>query len=578
MINNNNINVILYCRVSSDEQAEGCSLNEQERQLRSYCTNNGYNVIDVYKEDFSARKYDLNRPEMKKIYEYCKKHRGKVNKVLFLRWDRYARNVEFAFAYKRRFYDELGVEINTIESPIDFQGTEWAMMMGIYCGVAHTEDEKISRRTKDGIHGTLLKGRCANKAPRGYKNVNTNGEKYVVIDKEKAPLVRYAFEEVAKGLKTPTMVMKEIRKKGMNICKSAFFEMLHNHFYCGEIHVPAYLNEPAQFVKGIHEPLISKETFLLVQSRFNKENKRRDRSKKPKIQKYPHIDYYFYPFLLCPCCGEKITASHSKGRNKVYAYYHCNHCGKYRVPADKMNEDILCHIRQIRPCQAVLDLYEEVLNDLRANKFKDINKKKQRIQEDVKKVELRLERLQDRYLDGDISTDEYKSIRQRYSDEIYTLKSQLEIMKTPNRNYIEPQMAYATSFINNMERCILSVEIEGKMEVLNSIFKGKMVFENGKCRTAEYNPIIPLLVGKSSYYKTKGASANAETPLQYLRPESNRHARNGHRILSPARLPIPPLRHLSCLKKIPIFYRDFFERKTRLELATPTLARSCSTN
>ena len=116
---NNNINVILYCRVSSDEQAEGCSLNEQERQLRSFCTNNGYNVIDVYKEDFSARKYDLNRPEMKKIYEYCKKHRGKVQKILFLRWDRYARNVEFAFAYKRRFYDELGVEINTIESPID---------------------------------------------------------------------------------------------------------------------------------------------------------------------------------------------------------------------------------------------------------------------------------------------------------------------------------------------------------------------------------------------------------------------------------------------------------------------------
>ena len=26
------LNVILYCRVSSDEQAEGCSLDEQERQ------------------------------------------------------------------------------------------------------------------------------------------------------------------------------------------------------------------------------------------------------------------------------------------------------------------------------------------------------------------------------------------------------------------------------------------------------------------------------------------------------------------------------------------------------------------
>lgn len=29
--------VILYCRVSTDEQAEGSSLDMQERQLRDHC-------------------------------------------------------------------------------------------------------------------------------------------------------------------------------------------------------------------------------------------------------------------------------------------------------------------------------------------------------------------------------------------------------------------------------------------------------------------------------------------------------------------------------------------------------------
>ena len=113
-------NTLLYCRVSSDEQKKGCSLEEQERQLRSYCQNYGYNVVEVYKEDYSACEPNLNRPEMKKMYDYCKKNRGRIQKVLFLRWDRYSRNGEFAFAYKRKFYDELGVEINAIESPIDF--------------------------------------------------------------------------------------------------------------------------------------------------------------------------------------------------------------------------------------------------------------------------------------------------------------------------------------------------------------------------------------------------------------------------------------------------------------------------
>ena len=104
-----NLNVILYCRVSSEEQKKGCSLQEQERQLRSYCDSKGYNVISVYEEDYSACDPNLNRPEMKKMYEYCKKNRGKVDKILFLRWDRYSRNGEFAFAYKRKFCDELGI-------------------------------------------------------------------------------------------------------------------------------------------------------------------------------------------------------------------------------------------------------------------------------------------------------------------------------------------------------------------------------------------------------------------------------------------------------------------------------------
>ena len=167
------MNVIIYCRVSTDEQADGCSLDMQERYLRAYCENHHYTITgeeQPYKEDYSAKHYDLRRPKLKQLYNYCRRHRNEVDKVLFLRWDRFTRNLEFALTYKRKFYDELGIEINAIESPIDFKGTEWSMLLGMYCGAAHTEDEKISRRTKDGIHGTLLKGKCTNKAPRGYIN------------------------------------------------------------------------------------------------------------------------------------------------------------------------------------------------------------------------------------------------------------------------------------------------------------------------------------------------------------------------------------------------------------------------
>ena len=518
--------VLLYCRVSSDEQKKGCSLDEQERQLRAYCTNNGYEVIDVYHEDYSAKNFDMRRPEMKKMYEYCKRNRNTVDKILFLRWDRYARNVEFAFAYKRKFYDELGVEINAIESTIDFKSTEWSTMMAIYCGVAHTEDDKISRRTRDGIHGTLLKGRCSNKAPRGYKNIK--GQKIVEIDTRVAPLVRYVFEEVAKGIKTPTMVMKEVQRKGLKVSRSSFFEMLRNHFYCGEVYVPAYEGEPAQYVLGIHEPLISKKTFMQVQSLIGtvgERNRNVESKKKAKVIKLPHEDYYFYPFLECPVCGSKVRASHSRGRNQLYAYYHCNNCKKYRVPAGKMNEDILRYINKIRPCKAVLDLYEKVLNDIRAEKCAGANLERSRITQDIKKIELRLLSLQDRYIDGEITSADYTEIKQRYSDDMYALKSQLEILQVPNRQIVEPQMSYAMSFINNLEHCLSVVDMSIKMDVLGSIFSGKMVFEDGKCRTAEFNPIVSLIMGKSDIYEGEnknGVLDVSKTPLQYPDPGSNR--------------------------------------------------------
>ncbi len=51
-----------------------------------------------------------------------------------------------------------------------------------------------------------------------------------------------------------------------------------------------------------------------------------------------------------------------------------------------------------------------------------------------------------------------------------------------------------------------------------------------------------------------------KTGLEPVRP-------NGHWILSPTCLPIPPLQHWN------YFNKNISERKTRFELATPTLAR-----
>lgn len=71
--------------------------------------------------------------------------------ILFLRWDRFSRNTEFAHVFKRIFMDEMGILFNSIENPIDFDSTEWSTLFNLYAGIAQTENAKISRRTRDGI-------------------------------------------------------------------------------------------------------------------------------------------------------------------------------------------------------------------------------------------------------------------------------------------------------------------------------------------------------------------------------------------------------------------------------------------
>ena len=484
------MNVILYCRVSTDEQADGCSLDVQERCLRAYCENHNYNIIgeeQPYREDYTAKHHDLRRPKMRKLYEYCRKHRHEVDKVLFLRWDRYSRNGEFAYKYKRKFYDELGIEINAIESPIDFEGAEWSTLLGVYCGTAHTEDEKISRRTKDGIHGTLLKGRCSNKAPRGYVNKRTeSGEPYVDIDETQAKFVRLAFQEVAKGVEAPNCIRRRLCP---NIQKDAFYRMLHNIFYTGQVRVPAYKDEKEQIVKGQHQAIIDVDTFDKVQDILS--GKRRH---EPKLNKAIDPDLYLRKYIVCPICGHSITGATSRGAaGGKYKYYNCCHDGKHlRRPAEVVNNKFANWVGGLRPNQEVLDLYTEVLQDLRGEHKQDIQKEVDKLRKEVEHVEALRNGADDKFCEGTLSSDTYARITERYEKQIQELQERIKLLQTDTKN-LKEKIDYSVNIIANLRNFMIDAPVKTKCKILSSMFPKKIEFDGEKYRTTEYNQVLDLI-------------------------------------------------------------------------------------
>ena len=80
--------VDLYCRVSTDPQDDGTSMEEQERAGREYCAKNGLVVGLVHREVWTGYQYR----ERKKLSLMRERYReGKIQGVVVRTFDRLSR-------------------------------------------------------------------------------------------------------------------------------------------------------------------------------------------------------------------------------------------------------------------------------------------------------------------------------------------------------------------------------------------------------------------------------------------------------------------------------------------------------
>ncbi len=190
-------NVIIYTRVSTDEQANtGFSLRHQEEALRRYCEIKGYKVVNHFQDDFSAKTF--NRPEWGKLSEYVKRNNKSVDLVLFTKWDRFSRNAEQALTIIRQM-SNLGIEINSMEQPLDLNNPDNKVMLSMYLILPEVENDKISIRTKEGMRRASKEGSFLNRIPFGYSRTRIDGKASLCRNPESL-IVEKAFKEVAKGI------------------------------------------------------------------------------------------------------------------------------------------------------------------------------------------------------------------------------------------------------------------------------------------------------------------------------------------------------------------------------------------
>ncbi|WP_236937667.1 recombinase family protein [Flavobacterium coralii] len=153
----------LYIRVSTDEQADkGYSQRNQEEVLKRYCEINSIQVRNIIFEDHSAKSFV--RPEWKKLEQGLKRSRGKVDLVLFTKWDRFSRNAGDAYQMINKLRN-FGVEPQAIEQPLDLSVPENKMMLAFYLAAPEVENDRRALNTFHGMRRAKKEGRCLGIAP-----------------------------------------------------------------------------------------------------------------------------------------------------------------------------------------------------------------------------------------------------------------------------------------------------------------------------------------------------------------------------------------------------------------------------
>ncbi len=483
-------NVVLYTRVSTDEQAEkGFSLRHQKEHLENYCQQKGYRIMNYFQEDYSAKNFSA-RPAFQKLLRYFKSNKRNIDTLLFTRWDRFSRNIEAAYRMIRQF-KEMGIEVNSIEQPLDLSQPDSKVLLAVYLALPEIENDKNSMRTIDGLRRAMKEGCFTGVAPKGYLNYrNEQGKSTLALDIVIAPLVESAFREYAKGVYSTEDIRQKLLKKGLKISRNGFLNLLKNPTYMGKIYIKAYKKEEAMLVEGLHPAIIDSETFEKVQLIMSGKWSTKTKTLTAINEALP-----LRGFLSCPKCGKTLTGSGSKGRNgkNTYFYYHCSRYCKARFKAKEVNAMFIELLAEMKIEEDLEIVYKSILK----NRFHEQLENKQTLisslSREEKKLYKRLEMAEDHLFERQIDISTFNSMKSRIDERLSKIKIELKELQIQDR-YFEKHLREGISFLKGIDTIFQHGDSDIKRKIIQTLFCDKLVFHGHYFATEKLEDTVKLIL------------------------------------------------------------------------------------
>ncbi len=298
---------VIYLRVSSEEQAQGHSLEAQERECREFLAKEKphWTLVGVYRDEHSGK--SDKRPGFQAMLN--KVYAGEVDAIVAHHLDRFSRNLHQILTYFKEL-ESMGVVMAFAKDQFDFSTEEGRLQFHILAVFADWYLRNLSRETKKGKLARVLKGLHNNQPPIGYR-VGPEGVAQPVP--EEAAVIRKAYELYASGGYTDSRIADFLNGQGLRTrtgrawSKDAVRELLQNEFYIG------WVKYRGDLYPGKHEGIITQELFEQVQAQ------RRRRATHARSLGATKRVFLLAGVIRCELCGQTLWAQGN--RHGSYAYY-----------------------------------------------------------------------------------------------------------------------------------------------------------------------------------------------------------------------------------------------------------------
>ena len=513
---------VSYLRVSTREQAErggdseGFSIPAQREANKHKALSLGAIVLKEF-VDRGASARSANRPELQRMLEYV--NENPVDYVIVHKLDRLARNrvddVEINQAL-------LASKVRLVSTTESIDETPSGMLLhGIMSSIAEFYSRNLANEVMKGMTQKARGGGTVGRAPLGYRNIRTvdaegREARTVVLDEERAPLIRLAFELYATGDWSVQALAVHLNDRGLTtmLTPRMASKPLSDTFLYGTLTNP-YYKGLVQFqgaaYPGQHEPLVDAATWQTVQdviaSHTNGE----------RTREHPH---FLKSTIYCGSCGERLLVQIAKARSGMrYPYFMCagrhskrNHCQQKSVLIYEVEKKIEEHYERI-----VLDpefrktVEAMLLVELKAARA-DAEAEQRNLVRERDKLERQRDKLMEAHYAGAIPVDLLKTEQERIATGMLHITSRLDASNA-HFDVVESNLKAALDLTEHCARAYVNAPDHIK-KLFNQAFFNRILVNPDTSVNAELAPPFDTLLGPA----VRAAATEVTTPTQSKEP------------------------------------------------------------